>query len=128
MPVSLTATRTRPASARRALSVTRPPWVEPQLHPAGRNLRQVEQLVDELEQVTAVARDGLEVIALGFGERAFGGPHRQEQVAESDDAVEGCAKLVRHIREKLVLELARLVELRVQARRLPVLCLELGVL
>src|SRR5439155_18298949 len=53
---------------------------------------------------------------------------RQEQIAEPDHTIEGRAELVRYVREELVLEFARLVELGVEAGQLPVLVLELGVL
>src|SRR2546429_1325328 len=54
--------------------------------------------------------------------------HRQEQIAEPDHTIEGRAELVRYVREELVLEFARLIELGVEAGQLPVLVLELGVL
>jgi len=78
--------------------------------------------------MAAVARDRLEVVALRLGKGALGRRHGQEQVAESDHAVEGRAQLVRHVREELVLELSRLVERGVEAGQLLVLRLQLGVL
>src|SRR2546422_5222652 len=42
---------------------------EPEIHAAGGDLRQIEQLVDELQQVPAVARDGFEVVALCTAQR-----------------------------------------------------------
>src|SRR5437588_3645861 len=54
-------------------------------HPAGRDLRQVQQLVDELEQVAAVPCDGLQVVSLGLREGVLGCRHRQEQIARSEE-------------------------------------------
>ena len=98
-----------------------------QLHPAGRDLGEVEQLVDELQQVTAVARDGVKIVPLRLTQGSAIDLARQQQVAEPDHAVERGPELVRNVREELVLELACLVELEVQPRQLAVLLLELVV-
>src|SRR5207245_9893744 len=92
-----------------------------------RELGEDEQRVDELQQVTAVARDGVKIVPLGLTQGSAVDLARQQQVAEPDHAVERGPELVRNVREELVLELARLVELEVQPRQLAVLLLELVV-
>ena len=102
--------------------------LEPEIHAAGGDLRQIEQLVDELQQVPAVARDGFEVVALRTAQRGALDLTGQEQLAESDHAVQRGAQLVRHVGEELVLELARLIQLRVEPGELAMLLLEHRVL
>src|SRR6266480_3245854 len=150
MPVSLTATRTAPESSSRALSVTRPPSVE-NLMALESRLRSTwrrrprsavttrwsaegsitsvcRRASSWARTVPAVPCDGLQVVSLGLREGVLRCRHRQEQIAEPDHTIEGRAELVRYVREELVLEFARLIELGVEAGQLPVLVLELGVL
>src|SRR6266576_5914489 len=87
-----------------------------QLEAAGRDLGQVEQLADELQQVPPVARHGLEEVALDVGERS--GVVRQQQLAEADDAGQGRAQLVRDVGEELILQATGAVELGVEVRQL----------
>ena len=64
-----------------------------QLHASRGDALQVEQLVDQLQQVPAVACHRLEKIALLLGEGSaeiLG----QQEIGESDDAVERGAQLV----------------------------------
>ena len=74
--------------------------------------------------MAAVTRDCFEVIALRHDVRPVVRQHTEQQIAEADDAVQRRAQLVRHVREELVLELARLIELGVEAGDLAVLLLE----
>src|SRR5207253_8943874 len=76
----------------------------------------------------AVPCDGLQVVSLGLREGVLRCRHRQEQIAKPAHTIEWRAELVRYVREELVLEFARLIELGVEAGQLPVLVLELGVL
>ena len=93
---------------------------EVELHPPGLDLRQVEDLVDELEEVAPGVADVADVLLLALGQLA---EHAVEQhVGEPDDGVQRRPELVRHAREELGLvaagdlELARLVlELAEQA-------------
>src|SRR5256884_555328 len=84
--------------------------LEAEIHAAGGDLRQIEQLVDELQQVPAVARDRLEVVALRVAQRGALDLTGQQQLAESDHAVQRGAELVRNVGEELILELARLIQ------------------
>ena len=92
-----------------------------QLHPAGLDLRQVEHVVEEGEQVPTGIQDVLHVVGLTLVELT---EHPLEQhLGEADHRVERGAQLVRHAREEVGLvlagrgELAALqLELLVQAR------------
>ncbi len=83
---------------------------------AGLDLGQVEHVVDQAEQVLAVALDPLEHVAHLLGRFAVDAVADQLGVAE--DGVERRAQLVAHIGEELRLVLARL-------RELPALVLDL---
>ncbi len=81
--------------------------LERQRHRPGLDPRDVEHLVDELEQVPAGLDDlldGLVLVGLHVVER--------EQLAEADDRVERGAQLVAHAREELVLGLVCALDLR----------------
>ena len=84
--------------------------------PAGFDLREIEQVIDQLQQVAAVAGHGREEVPLGLAERTqvLGEQH----FAEADDAVQRRAQLVRHVRQKLALHLTGALELRIQSRQL----------
>jgi hypothetical protein len=73
-------------------------------HFARFHLRQIEHVVDELEQVARAGKNISQVLFLCGRERA--GLAVVENFAESDDAVERRAQLVRHVGEKLALQAA----------------------
>ena len=114
------------AAARRA----RGPWTSPcsrtatretrrrlELHPPRLDLRQVEDLVDQLQQVAAGVADVAQVLLLPLvdvAEHAL-----QEHVREPDHGVERRAQLVRHAREELGLVAARDLELERLALQRP---------
>ena len=78
---------------------------ELELHPARLDLRQVEDLVDQLEQVAPRAADVLDVLLLALVEIA---EHAVEQhFGEADHGVERRAQLVRHAGQELGLVAAR---------------------
>src|SRR5262249_42787701 len=80
-----------------------------QLHLAGFDFAQVEDVVDEPEQVLARLVDGARELQPG---RLIDGHIGVEQdVGEADDAVEGRAQLVAHVRQKLRLVPADLLQL-----------------
>jgi hypothetical protein len=64
---------------------------------AGFDLRQVEDVADQVQQVGAGAVDRLGELDLALGERALG--VLGELLAEDEDAVEGGPQLVRHVGE-----------------------------
>src|SRR5689334_816888 len=70
------------------------------LHLAGFNLRQVQQIVDERKQVPGAGLDGLELLLL-FGIHRSGQFH-QQSTGESDDGVQGRAQLVAHAGQEAV--------------------------
>src|ERR1700730_10137352 len=84
-----------------------------QLHAAGLDLGQVEDVVDEREEVLARRQDVVEVlllVAMDLAEHAL-----QQHLGEADDGIERRPELVRHVREEFALvsvgdlELMRLV-------------------
>ena len=80
-----------------------------ELHPAGLDLRQVEDVVDEREQVVARGVDVeqvLELLVVDLAEHLLG-----EHLREADDRVERRAQLVRHVGEELRLVLVGQLEL-----------------
>ena len=78
---------------------------ELELHPPGLDLRQVEDLVDELEQMAPRVADVADVLLLALVELA---EHAvQQHVGEADHRVERRAQLVRHAGEELRLVPAR---------------------
>ena len=82
---------------------------EVELHAAGLDLGQVEDVTEEGEQVPPGREDVLEVVLLALVEVT---EHPLEQhLGEADDGVERGAQLVRHAREELRLVPARLGEL-----------------
>ena len=84
---------------------------ELELHPPGLDLREVEDLVDELEQVAPGVADVADVLLLALVELA---EHPVEQhVGEADHGVQRRAQLVRHAGQELGLVPAR----RPRARR-----------
>ena len=72
-----------------------------QLQPPGFDLRQVEDLVDEHEQVLAVGLDPLQEPQVGFFQVLL--LVLQEDVGETDDRVERRAQLMAHVGEELAL-------------------------
>ena len=92
-PARAASTRRRSSSARRSNDGVL------QLHPAGLDLGQVEDLVEQLEQVLAGAVDVAEVLLLALVDVA---EHPLEQhLGEPEDGVERRPQLVRHAREEL---------------------------
>jgi hypothetical protein len=80
-------------------------------HPAGLDLREVEQVVDERQQRLGAGLDRLGGVALVGGEVGV-----QQQAGHPDDAVHRGPDLVADVREQLGLEPAKLQRLLVQAR------------
>ena len=80
-----------------------------ELHPAGLDLRQVEDVVDQREQVPAGRVDVLQVVVLlvvEVAEQAL-----EQHLGEADDRVERRAQLVRHVGEEFGLVLVGDLEL-----------------
>ncbi len=73
------------------------------LHLAGLDLREVEDVVDQTEQVLGVVIDAPEAVGLGVGERSLSAS--EHGVGEAEDDRQGGAELVAHVREELALEL-----------------------
>ncbi len=80
-----------------------------ELHAAGLDLRQVEDVVDELKQVPAGRVDVLEVVVLLFVQLAE--QPLEQHLGKADDRVERRAQLVRHVGEELGLVLVGDLEL-----------------
>src|SRR5262249_55796103 len=76
--------------------------VEPEL--AGDDARHVEDVLDELPLGLSVPADGVDALR----QRRIGAP-LLEEARPADDGVEGRPELVRHRREELVLDAARLL-------------------
>ena len=73
--------------------------LQPQLHLAGLDLREVEDIVDQAEQVLAAGEDLVQESCAGWSvELAV--TRIREQLGEPDDRVEGRAKLVAHVGEE----------------------------
>src|SRR5207249_11302678 len=86
-----------------------------QLHPAGFDLSQVEDVVDEVEQVLSRAEDVVDVLELLLIELA---EHLlSEDLREADHRVQGCAQLVRHARQELGLMAAGTLKLLEEASK-----------
>ena len=80
-----------------------------ELHPARLDLREVEDLVDELEQMAARVADVADVLLLALVQLS---EHPVEQhVGEADHRVQRRPQLVRHARQELRLVAARDLEL-----------------
>ena len=80
-----------------------------ELHPAGLDLREVEDVVDQREQVVARAVDVeqvLELLVVDLAEHLLA-----QHLGEADDRVERRAQLVRHVGEELGLVLVRHLQL-----------------
>ena len=80
-----------------------------QLHPARLDLREVEDVVDQGEQVAARGEDILQILlllAVDVAEHPL-----QEHLGKADDGVERCPQLVRHVGEELRLVAIRDLEL-----------------
>ena len=74
----------------------------PELHLAGLDLRQIEHVVDQLQQVPGAGEDVAEVLPVLRRDRPdLAVVH---QLGEADDRVERRAQLVRHVGEELALE------------------------
>ena len=86
-----------------------------ELHPAGLDLREVENVVDERQQVLAGSVDVREVAALPLaqGIREL----LAEQLREAEDRVERRPQLVAHAREELALGLRRVLGGRARLAR-----------
>ena len=73
-----------------------------QLHLASLDLRQIENLVDQLQEVSAARQDVRDVVLLILAESARAGV--EQEFGEPDDGVQGRAQLMRHVRQKLALQ------------------------
>jgi len=89
-----------------------------QLHPAGLDLREVEDVVEKLEQVLARLPDVADVLLLAVVE--ITALLLEEHLGEPDDGVQRRAQLVRHVGEELRFVLARDLELDAPLLELPV--------
>ena len=78
-----------------------------ELHLPRLDLREIEHVVDELEQVVALVEDVAQVLLVVGGDR----PDLPvvHELREADDRVERRAQLVRHVGEELALEAVRLL-------------------
>src|SRR5438093_7052503 len=83
--------------------------VDVELHPACLDLRQIEDVVDEAEQVAAGAEHVVQVFGLLWVE--WPKHLLEEHLREPDDGVEWCPELVGHGRQELALVAARDLEL-----------------
>src|SRR5207245_3119382 len=95
--------------------------LRPKLELAGLDLREVEHVVDELEQVLARLANVAEEALLPIAER--GGDLFGEQPRKTKDRVEGRSELVAHIREELGLHSSRLTEFVIRGSEI---CIEAG--
>ena len=89
-----------------------------ELHPPGFDLRQVQDLVEQLQQVLAGSVDVAQVLLLPLvdvAEHAL-----QENFGEAEHRIERGAQLVRHARQELRLVPARELELEALLLQLPV--------
>jgi hypothetical protein len=77
---------------------------EVEVHPAGLDLREVQDVVDEPEQVLAGRVDPLEIGQEGVGVELLG--LLLEHLGVADDRVQGRAQLVRHVGQEVGLVLA----------------------
>src|SRR5712691_11760865 len=80
-----------------------------QLHVSRLDLRQIENVVDEREQVASGAQDALKRLDLVRAIEVAG--VFEQQIRHADDGVERSPQLVAHVREELRLVLARGLEL-----------------
>src|SRR5262249_12589245 len=83
---------------------------------SGLELREIEHVVDEAEQVPAAVLDAAQALDLPWLERAE--PLVEERLGQVEDAGERCAQLVADAREELVLEARGARELRVGEREI----------
>ena len=82
-----------------------------ELHLARLDLRQVEHVVDQLEQVTRAREDvAQELLLLGRHRAHLAVVH---QLAEADDGVQGRAQLVGHVGQELALQAVGLLNLAI---------------
>ena len=70
--------------------------------PPALDARDVEDLVDELEQVASAAEDVVHILALTVGQTI-----ELEELTETDDRVQRCPELVAHAGEELALGAVR---------------------
>src|SRR5439155_1024124 len=90
----------------------------PKLEFSGLDLREIEHVVDELEQVLARLADVAEEALLPIAER--GGDLFGEQPRKTKDRVEGRSEFMAHVREELGLHSSRLTEVVVRASEIAV--------
>src|SRR5205085_8500261 len=72
-----------------------------EIHLPRLDLREVEDVVDDAEEVLAGGVNVVEELFLAIGDASF--ESRLEYFGETDDRVERCPQLVAHVREKLAL-------------------------
>jgi hypothetical protein len=90
---------------------------EVQLHPPRFDLRQIEDVVDEAQQMPARVQYVVQVLGLFVVDVAEHPLH--QHFREADDRIERCAQFMRHIGEELALVLARHLELPALVLDLP---------
>src|SRR5438445_988086 len=90
----------------------------PQLELACLDLREIEDVVDELEQVLAGLADVAQEALLPVGERRS--DLLRQQPREAEDRVEWRSELVAHVRQELGLHPSRLAEVMVRGRKIRV--------
>src|SRR3989442_1170563 len=86
--------------------------LDAQFHLACLYLRQIEDLVDQLQQMPATREDVGHIVLLVLAERAGAGV--EEKLREPDDGVEGRAQLVRHVRQELAFQRVGALQLEVR--------------
>ena len=83
------------------------------LHASGLDFGEVEEVVDEVEEMSSAGADVLDV-AGGFGVARRAG--FAEEVGEAEDGVEGCSEFVADVGEELAFEAVGLIEGKVAFR------------
>ena len=99
-------------------------FFRPDLHLAGFDLGQIENVVDQIKQLLAAAFDVGHPAGLFFIQLSRGS---QQNVAEAEDAVQRRAQFVAHGRQEVALEAVRFVKSHVGVGQFIDLAVEVGV-
>jgi len=98
--------------------------LDPQVLLSGLEAREIEHVVDERQEVLAVALDDLEIAPLLVGDLHF--QPAAEHARQGDHRVEGGAQLVAHVGQKGALESVGFIDLTLLNLQLGVVLRELG--
>src|SRR6266571_229014 len=90
-------------------NVAKPHVVEMQRHPAGLDLREVENVVDQREQMLSCALNPVKTLFLPRREVTVNTVEHQRRI--TDECVDRCPQLVGHARREFGLEPVRLLQL-----------------